>query len=376
MYDSDRLLHLIELLYAAPGSHAGWQRFMLGLCTVVDGTAASFISHNLPNGSGSVAVTVGTDECALAAYMSQWIHQDPWARSPAARNLQAGAIVLGHHIVSRAALKRTTFYNEFSRRLDIGQSIVSVVESGPRRLSGFSINGSDRRAEFDARDVGLLTALMPHMQQALALHRRLSDIDGERHYGAEALNAVGHAVFQTDGHGLIRHVNGAGGILLRNRDGISVDRGALRAATPADTARLRHLIGSAAATAGGVGIEHGGRLLVGRPSGRRPLRVLVAPATGSQDPFGAREPRALVFIADPDRHPLPSEIEVRALFGLTAAEARLARALADGLTLTEAARQFEQSPATLRTRLKAVFDKTDTHRQSELVQLIREWPPR
>jgi DNA-binding CsgD family transcriptional regulator/CheY-like chemotaxis protein len=375
MDDRDRLLRLVELVYAAPGSVEGWRQFLLALCGAIDGTAASFISHDLLSGSGDVAVTVGADAGALSSYTSHWIREDPWAHSPQARTLKTGAIVLGHAIMPRVALKRTAFYNDFSRRYDIAQSIVSVIESGTQRLSGFSINGSDTRAEFGAPDVALLTVLMPHMQRALELHRRLSHTESERHFMDEALNVLRHAVFLTDSSGRIRYVNRAGEVLLRSRDGLSADRGVLRATSDTDAARLRQLLGWAAETAGGTGFSAGGRLFVGRPSGRRPLRLLVAPAAGGHDTFGTKEPRALVFATDPDQRSLPSEAELRALFRLTGAEARLARALAEGLTLTQAARRFLLSPTTLRTRLKAIFEKTGTHRQSELSRLIREWPP-
>jgi DNA-binding CsgD family transcriptional regulator len=372
--DSHRLLHLIELVYAAPGAMEGWQQFLSALCKTVDGTAASFISHDLSASTGNVAVAVGADAAALESYTRHWIHEDPWAYSPKARSLSPGSVVVGSALIPRAALKRTAFYNEFSRHIDVGQSIVSVVESDSRRLSGFSINGSDRREEFGRTEVGLLRELMPHLQQALTLHRRLVSAENALQSRDRALHALCHAAALTDGHGLIRQVNAEGEAILNARDGLYLDRGRLRAAHANDTAQLRRLIGAAALTQGGGGLSSGGRLLLGRPSGRRPLRVLVALAPGLPDGFRTGESCAIVFVIDPDRRRLPSEGELRDLFGLTRAESRLVLALANGLTLAQTARSLQQSPATLRSYLKVVFNKTDTHRQSDLIQLVREWP--
>jgi DNA-binding CsgD family transcriptional regulator len=58
------------------------------------------------------------------------------------------------------------------------------------------------------------------------------------------------------------------------------------------------------------------------------------------------------------------------IFGLTPAESRLAAALANGSTLTQAARNLNISWETARTHLKTVFSKTNAHRQSELVALL------
>lgn len=68
--------------------------------------------------------------------------------------------------------------------------------------------------------------------------------------------------------------------------------------------------------------------------------------------------------------PQPSAQLLTKLFGLTPAESRLAAELSDGSTLIQAARALNISWETARTQLKAVFAKTNTHRQSELVALL------
>ena len=67
---------------------------------------------------------------------------------------------------------------------------------------------------------------------------------------------------------------------------------------------------------------------------------------------------------------------LRALYGLTAAEAVLTRLLVQGLPLAEAAAQLGVRVQTVRTRLKTIFEKTDTHRQAELVRLVLLGTPR
>jgi DNA-binding CsgD family transcriptional regulator len=79
---------------------------------------------------------------------------------------------------------------------------------------------------------------------------------------------------------------------------------------------------------------------------------------------------AMVFVTDPERPPLLGEGEIRVLFGLTPAEARLTRALAEGLDIARASHLFGVSIGTLRTRLKTIFEKTGTHRQVELIRVI------
>lgn len=82
--------------------------------------------------------------------------------------------------------------------------------------------------------------------------------------------------------------------------------------------------------------------------------------------------RAALFavLARPTNKVLPQADVISALFDLTVAEARVARAIADGLTPAEIAQRHERSFETVRGQLKRVYAKTCTSRQSELVRLL------
>lgn len=58
------------------------------------------------------------------------------------------------------------------------------------------------------------------------------------------------------------------------------------------------------------------------------------------------------------------------MFGLTAAEARVALALFEGLTPREAAVRLSISPHTVHVHLAHIFEKTATNRQAELIRLL------
>jgi DNA-binding CsgD family transcriptional regulator len=79
---------------------------------------------------------------------------------------------------------------------------------------------------------------------------------------------------------------------------------------------------------------------------------------------------ALIIILDLETRAAPAETHMQRVFGLTSAESRLAVQLARGEALETAADLLQVSKETVRTQLKAVFAKTETSRQSELVALI------
>ncbi|WP_462119605.1 helix-turn-helix transcriptional regulator [Methylorubrum extorquens] len=66
---------------------------------------------------------------------------------------------------------------------------------------------------------------------------------------------------------------------------------------------------------------------------------------------------------------------MQGLFDLTPAEARVARDIARGLGVPEAAVQAGVTEGTIRSQLKAVFAKTGTSRQAELAALLNGISP-
>lgn len=79
---------------------------------------------------------------------------------------------------------------------------------------------------------------------------------------------------------------------------------------------------------------------------------------------------ALLVLSAPDRHCLVATDLLEALFGLTAAEARIALALSNGTRLEDIAAENRLALNTVRCYVKQIFAKTGVRRQAELVRLI------
>lgn len=82
----------------------------------------------------------------------------------------------------------------------------------------------------------------------------------------------------------------------------------------------------------------------------------------------------LCLVAPLDQRRVATARQLMDLFSLSAAEARLARALANGDSVEEYARDHDLRLPTVRTQLRAVFEKTGTQRQATLVRLIAGIP--
>jgi DNA-binding CsgD family transcriptional regulator len=73
----------------------------------------------------------------------------------------------------------------------------------------------------------------------------------------------------------------------------------------------------------------------------------------------------LILLDLSEQRPSPPRL-LATSFDLTAAEAKLAALIGAGETVERAAERLGISKLTAQTQLKAVFSKTDTHRQAEL----------
>jgi DNA-binding CsgD family transcriptional regulator len=78
----------------------------------------------------------------------------------------------------------------------------------------------------------------------------------------------------------------------------------------------------------------------------------------------------MAVLVDPDRRWMPTEIALRASFGFTPAEAKLAARISSGAPLNAVAASLGITKQTLKSLLKIVFAKAGVHRQAELVALI------
>ena len=81
-------------------------------------------------------------------------------------------------------------------------------------------------------------------------------------------------------------------------------------------------------------------------------------------------PTALVLIIDPEHQNEPATTVLRRLYRLTATETEVALRISRGKSLVQIANELSMSYQTIRTHLQHVFDKTDTHRQGEVVRLL------
>jgi DNA-binding CsgD family transcriptional regulator len=169
-------------------------------------------------------------------------------------------------------------------------------------------------------------------------------------------------------------VNEAAAEITNTSDGLLLTRHGLAASVAAEGATLRALISAAVATTNGKGLHAGGAMSLSRPSGKRPLSLLVTPLRSSNTYAPRGRAGAALFVTDPERSQ-PSDVEsLRHLHGLTRAEARIAMLLTSGLSFADVIEMLGITANTGRGHLKNIFSKTETRTQAQLVRLLLSIP--
>jgi DNA-binding CsgD family transcriptional regulator len=359
--DANRLLKASELLGETVIDPAVWPQAMDEICRAVSATGAVLLQSD--NRTSDVPRTASVDDIINQYFRGGWHLRDVRADRGVPKLLRGERVLIDQDLFSANELLRDTFYNEYIAPMGLKWFAAIGFSAGPA-LWGLSIQRTPDAGPFGARDKKILAALSLRLTEVASLATVIgrTAISG----ATNALNHVRVAAVAIDRFGHVLDANQAaealygGQIDVRNRRLVVGDR--------TGNAALAELLDRLRITPDTQSLE-GAKPIVIRRGAKWPVVIRALPVHGAaRTPFlGAR---ALLTFTPIKSRPGPKGELLATVFGLTAAEAKLASLLAGGATLEQAAEQIGIARATARNQLKAVFAKTDTHRQSQLVAVL------
>lgn len=306
----------------------------------------------------------GMDEAMEAGYRAHYGAIDP--RRLLVAQWEPGRWLACHQHFDRRTVARSEFFQDYlipggcryllGTRLAHGDGLDAYL--GMHRAAG--------RPAFDASEIELVERLTPHLQRAVRIWLRTEELRDRARLGTEALDEMELGVMAVGAGGRLFHANRRAEALLRAGDALRLQAGVLAAAGDG-AARLQSALAEAVAT------RQSQSLHLVAPSGPCSLTILPLPAAG---PLARLLDRAelLVLASHGASRRMPTARQLMQLFGLTPAEARLAKALAGGDALDAYAQENDLGMTTVRSHLRSVFTKTGTRRQAGLVRLLAGIP--
>lgn len=318
-----------------------------------------------------VAQSSNFDTRSAALYQEHYSAQNTWFCK--ARHHSPPYVVRGHELVDDAAFARTEFCVDWCSRVGIFHLLGGMHSIGEGRAVASAVYRPREEGGFDDEQKRRFEALAPHLARALQISERLGLLAGQRQFGLDLLDHLDLGVILLDVTGRPVLMNAIAGRLVRRQSWLISRAGELRPARLADASGFRKLVGDAARTSLGEGLETGGVLRLGDAEGRV-LPVLVAPFRLPQDPGAPWRAMVAVMFANPERlSPLNTRMLARVL-GLSQREGSIVAALASGKTLVQYAEDADVSVNTAKTQLAAISDKTGHSKQASLVAAVMSDP--
>ncbi len=361
---------LVRRAYSAGLDHAKWSEFLADLSNLIGRSWIALHGHDMRRNVNIGFLTHNYSSDHHASYLQHFAGRNPW--NARAARVPVGAVIHSQLLLEPGMLKRTEFYNDWIRpQEDIGTGAGVTLFRDRERFLRLSCNIRFRDLDsMEARLLGLLEAIGPHVQASFQLSRRLAGARVGQHY-QDALQLVPEATLLLDPTGRITFANAAAERLLESTRAISTADGRFALLDPPAQQTLEATL--AAITEGRTG--------AGLPI---TIRTDAAPLVAELFPFVSGEapvkppllvlleglPTAILMLrrlTSPLGDALQSAAE---RYGWTPAETALCGHLFDGGSVRSFSEQRGVSVHTARNQMRGVLEKAGVQRQSALVALV------
>jgi len=355
------MLELIEQIYAAVQTPALWRGVLDGISEAAQ-ASQTFLFTDTGDPAMPRALSAGkSDPAALSLFVEHYAAVNVLAE-PCDAMFPDGEVRYSHWAVEDTEFERSEFYADFFRPFDWHYSYGIKIPVPGQTPAYLSCQRPKHHRAFDEGDGVVLETLRPHLQRAFQLHQQMAGMRAETLGLEAALDAAEQAVIGLDAQGRMVLCNPRAMAMLEKGVGIRLVQGRLCCPVMVDQHALQGLL--TATLLGGAG---------GAMKLRGTLQVTVSPYRGAVQ--GRSVPlAALVFLSDSGGVVGSRSATLRALYGLTPAEARIADLLLGGLEVREVAETLRITLETARSHVKRVLAKTGARRQSDLVRMMLRLP--
>lgn len=356
MADSGMLIDL----YGCAGQPQGWPRLLDRLCQETRARSAVLQAFRFEREAVHVVWHVTDSQTAQRASQVGRLAGAGNPRIDRHRMLRAlNRVVRDDDIFEAGEPARESLRSELAHA-GLGAFMGALHVQPGGQLLGLALHRAvDDAVDFSRSDAARLEALAPHVGQAWALGRTLQASRADTRRLRAHVDMLRCGVLICDADARVQWMNRSARALIDEDRGLWLREGVLHARVPAQSALLREQIADLLRSAPGAvryfacGIGNG----------------MLQLALRSHALEGDEAPAVIVAITDARSLLDVPAVAWSTLLGVTAAEACLVAALAQGRTLELHAAQRGISIGTARNQLKQALAKTGTTRQADLVRL-------
>ena len=366
--EQSQIEQCLDAVFEAAVAPGKWPAALSELATLFHSGFADVCSWT-PDRAQVVGVAHGLDQQDYEGQMlGFWFNRNVWAKKSPVR--LAGEVISTRQMMAREDLSRSEMYHEYLQRRGLHEGMRLSLWVDPDSLSDISLLRPWSQGAFGPAEIELGQTLLPHLQRAASLTRRLSRSRLHLDVGTWGGEDDVVAMIAFDHHGVPVFFNRAAERVFQQRGAcLRMEAQGLSAGTPEATHQLRGAVASATGRHGAL--RKASTLRLPWHDGSAAVTVVVQPLSRQGAWPEPRRPAAVALFRDPKLSAL-SISALRRIFDLTESEAQVALDLLAGSTLQRSAARTGRSRNTVRTHLSRVMEKTGTTRQVDLVRLLMD----
>ena len=368
-----RLTHLI---YEAALQPALWCSAVEQVAMSVGANRGLLFSPYLAPQDGGLLFPWNLSEADLQLWATRYIEHDVWSAAALARNEAFEGVVLADEdLVPRDVLEQSLYYREYLTHVGIGRLCACGIFSPAPGMQAtvLSVYRPIEGPPFSPADQEWLRLLVPHLACALGVMHRLQTAELQAATLLSALDRLTFGVVLLNAQRKVKHMKPAARIAVERGDGLL-----LNGVGQLDTLTTATQPLGLCDWINGINMdqEHAAHfseayfvLRSGAKQGR--YSVQCSPlATSDAWGIDGESSRYVVFITDPEALVLPETKRLKAIYGFSEAQARVACMLAGGGSYKSTARDLFISEDTVRTHVKEIYLKARVNRLPDLVRAV------
>lgn len=292
-----------------------------------------------------------------------------------AMSLPVGEVMHTAEAFPREQFADHPFYRDFWAAYGVGSLLaVKILDNATHRV-GLGLSRMVWQPTYSAEEIDLFRRYAEHLACAFGIAESFGEARADGGAGKLIMEASPRPMFLLDATGRVIRRNDAAAKWLQAKVPLREVEGLLCGANPQAAEQFASALGELrmrlmAPDADAQALPQRQALRLAGDRGPGLVGSLwTLPARATMGVFGL-QPTLLLTIPAPQVPGHADAMLLGSMFDLTPAEVQVALALLQGQSVKDIAAQRQTAVYTVRSQLRSLFDKTDTRRQAELVNLV------
>ncbi len=372
------LVQLLSYLYCAPGDEQNWKLFLTKFAQTAGAEQGLLIHHDRVQNRTNINCEHNLDHDYANSYNSYYQYLNPYLSSSLIAHPSQGTFGVLNELIPDKEVMKTEFFHDYvlPQELTVKNAIRLTPLLSEDVFTSIALHSAkSETSKCPKNALKLCELLMPHLQNALELHRKIVSVEVgmDSIFGMFDLMPFGVALFDRKGSLVV--INKPAREIVAQNDGLSLKNGNISAAVLSQSISIATMLRNASQLSHGIGVEPIGISRITRPSGKRSYEMLILPVYENRKESVVSKVSSAVFIFDLESEKESLDVLLARLYDLTRAEVNVLKLLLQGHSATQISDRFSLSRETVKTHLRHIFQKTETNRQSELVSVVLRGVP-